>query len=95
MLLKADRLLLGRRGRELLECGPRLEKGRADLELSVLAHTDLIKAAEFEEKHCPSDQGDQWTSAKLLTLLIVFIARFGRVNWKKVVLFLTVESISL
>lgn len=75
---------LGGRGRETgwcsergqLEDGVRLDEGRADLQLSALAHTDRIKAAEVQE-HCSSNQGDQWTTAKLWALLIVFIAMFG------------------
>lgn len=78
---------LGGRGRETGQCGergqlegdPRLEKGRADLQLSALVHTYLIKAAEVEEEHHSSNQGGQWTPVKLFALLIVFIARFDRV----------------
>lgn len=78
---------LGRGGRETGQCsekgevesGPRLEKGRAGLQFSALAHTDWIQASEDEEEYCSSNQGDHWTTAKLLSLLITFIARFGRI----------------
>lgn len=81
MWLKANSSLLGREGKGDKsvqwkgEGGPSLQKGGSDLQLSALAHTDWIKAAEVQEEYYSSNPVDHWTTAKLLSFLIVFIAR--------------------